>query len=164
MSQSAQTPFSTFTPSTEFPGWHEWSLVDERRFNNAVLGRLLVRGDTDSSATVRMFPQMRHTNMLEAVHGGATLGFIDVALFGAARQFGLKEFAAAVTLDLSVQFIGAGKADEPLDARTELLKETGRFLFMQGRIEQGDHLVASFQGTVRKASPRVSQLMAEKLK
>lgn len=139
----------------------EWTLGDGSRFNNAVLGRLLVRGDSDTTATVRMFPEHRHSNMLEAIHGGTTLAFMDVAMFGAARNFGLEAFAAAVTLDLSAQFIGPGKMGEALDAKVELLKETGRFMFLQGKLVQGDHLVASFQGTARKASARVSQQMVE---
>eukprot|EP01041_Mallomonas_annulata_P030435 gene30435-52568_t len=59
-------------------------------------------------------------------------------MFGASRMFGLIEAGAAVTLDLSVQFIGAGIIGEPLDAEVELLKETGRLLFMRGIVTQGD--------------------------
>jgi acyl-coenzyme A thioesterase PaaI-like protein len=69
-------------------------------------------------------------------------------------MFGLIEAGTAVTLDLSVQFIGAGLVDEPLDAEVELLKETGRLLFMRGLVLQGETRVAAFSGTIRKPTKR----------
>jgi acyl-coenzyme A thioesterase PaaI-like protein len=139
----------------DHPGWRDWRLSDDRRFNAQAIGKLLIRQDGPGHARVRMFPEIRHSNLVDALHGGATLGFIDVALFGAARVFGLVDAGVAVTLDLSAQFIGAGRIDEPLDAKVELLRETRRLLFMRGLVVQGaddSHLVASFAGTIRKAS------------
>ena len=115
---------------------------------------MLVRQEGTGKARLRMFPEHRHSNLRNAVHGGVTLGFIDVAMFGASRMFGLIEAGAAVTLDLSVQFIGAGVVGEPLDAEVELLKETGRLLFMRGLVTQGDESVAAFSGTIRKPTVR----------
>ena len=71
-------------------------------------------------------------------------------MFGASRMFGLIEAGTAVTLDLSVQFIGAGVIGEALDAEVELLKETGRLLFMRGLVVQGENRIAAFSGTIRK--------------
>jgi acyl-coenzyme A thioesterase PaaI-like protein len=59
-----------------------------------------------------------------------------------------------VTLDLSVQFIGAGALDAPIEAEVELLRETGRLIFLRGLIVQAEQRVASFSGTVRKFAPR----------
>jgi acyl-coenzyme A thioesterase PaaI-like protein len=101
-----------------------------------------------------MFPEHRHSNLRDAIHGGVTLGFIDVAMFGASRIFGLIEAGAAVTLDLSVQFIGAGVIGEPLDAEVDLLKETGRLLFLRGLVMQDDNRIAAFSGTIRKPTRR----------
>ena len=125
---------------------------DKSRYNDQILGKLLVRKDSEARATVRMFPEHRHGNLGDSVHGGATLGFIDVALFGAARQFGLDGAGLAVTLDLSVQFIGAGRIDRPLDAQVELLRETRRLMFLRGLVVQGSETIASFSGTIRKMS------------
>jgi hypothetical protein len=55
---------------------------------------------------------------------------------------------------LSVQFMGAGAVDEPMDAEVELLKETGRLLFLRGLVLQGERRVAAFSGTIRKPSKR----------
>jgi len=60
-----------------------------------------------------------------------------------------------VTLDLSTQFVGAGRVGEPLDAVVELVRETGRLIFLRGLVVQGEgdsHIVLSFAGTIRKAS------------
>ena len=85
---------------------------------------------------------------------GALLAFIDVVLFAAARGFGLITAGTAVTLDLNTQFIGSGRLGEPLEAQVELLKETGRLLFLRGLVVQGEDeaKVAAFSGTIRKPS------------
>ena len=132
------------------PGWHSWQLRDDTRYNG-FLGPLLVRREGDI-ARVRMTPLHKHSNLADAVHGGTTLGFIDVALFGASRVFGLIEAGTAVTLDLSVQFIGAGKTGVIMEAEVELLRETRRLLFLRGLVTQGDDKVAAFSGTIRKAT------------
>lgn len=138
-----------YGPDPEHPGWMTWELRDDTRYN-ASLGKLLVRRDGDA-AVVRMWPERRHSNLGDAVHGAVTLGFIDVALFAASRELGVLGVGPSVTLDLSTQFIGPGRLGLPLDARVELLRETRRLLFLRGLVEQETGLVASFAGTIRKA-------------
>lgn len=140
-----------YEPDPENPGWMTWELLDSSRFN-LLMGKLIVRSDGDGRARVRMFPQRQHSNLLDNVHGGVTLAFIDISMFAASRVFGLIEASGAVTLDLSTQFIGAGRVGEPMDAEVELLRETGRLLFLRGLIVQGNHRVAGFSGTIRKPS------------
>ncbi|MCW3835323.1 PaaI family thioesterase [Sphingomonas canadensis] len=133
------------------PGWKRWSLPDPTLFN-AFLGPILVKVE-DGIARVRMQPAPRHANLRGHVHGGALSGFIDVALFAASRGFGVLQFGTAATLDLSIQFIAGASIERPVEARVELLRETGRLLFLRGLIVQDDATVASFSGTVRKPSP-----------
>jgi acyl-coenzyme A thioesterase PaaI-like protein len=144
-------PVFIYAPDPDNPGWHSWELSDQTRFNG-VLGKVIVRADPDGRQRVRCFPQHVHANMAEAIHGGALLAFIDVAMFAAARMHGMEQSGDAVTLDLSTQFIGAGQVGKPLDLVIDILRETGRFVFVRGLVEQGDHLVASFAGTIRKPS------------
>lgn len=127
-------------------------LRDTSRYN-AFLGRMLVKSEAGKAYT-RMFPEIRHSNLSDAIHGGTMTGFVDISLFAAARMFGLLDPGPAVTLDLSFQFIGAGRIGEPLDAEIELLRETGRLLFMRGLAKQGDDIIASFAGTIRKPTKR----------
>lgn len=131
-------------------------LRDETRFN-ALLGKMIVRREGER-ARVRMFPTRAHSNLQDDVHGGVTLAFIDIALFAGARLFGVIEVGTAVTVDLSAQFLGGGRIDEPLDAEVELLRETRRLLFLRGLVLQGETKVAAFAGTIRKPtapSPRL---------
>ncbi|MDP1027380.1 PaaI family thioesterase [Sphingomonas sp. KR1UV-12] len=132
------------------PGWLEWRPSDPTRFNT-LMGAITWRIE-DGTARVRMTPEHRHSNVRDAVHGGVTLAFIDIALFAAARGFGLVTAGTAVTLGLDTQFIGEGRIGEPLEAQVELLRETGRLLFLRGLVVQGEdtHRVAAFSATIRK--------------
>ena len=143
-------PLFSYDDDPDAPGWKRWQFRDPSRFN-AFLEPLHVRVDDDGVARVRMLPRRQHSNMREAVHGGALLGFMDVALFAASRGLGVLSAGGAVTLDLSAQFIGAGQVDAPLEAHVELLRETGRLLFLRGLIvQEGQPIIASFTGTLRK--------------
>jgi uncharacterized protein (TIGR00369 family) len=145
-------------PAVDHPGWHTWNLADPNRFNSQTMGNMLVRPETLPSGAaamrLRMFPEARHSNIAGAVHGGITLALIDVSLFTGIRLILGADAAGSVTLDLSTQFIGAGRIGEPLDSVSEILRETRRLVFVRGTVEQGDHLVAAFHGTVRKPSGR----------
>ena len=102
-----------------------------------------------------MLPTRKHSNLGDNVHGAVTLALVDIALFAASHQFGSLEAGHSVTLDLSTQFVGGGRLDEPLDAVVEQVRETGRLIFLRGLVVQGpgdEHIVLSFAGTIRKAS------------
>lgn len=130
-----------------------WGFVDSSRFTGA-LGHMIVRTEEDGHVRLRAFPERRHSNLADRVHGGALLGFIDVALFAAARSHGLIDPGAAVTIDLSTQFIGAGRIDRPIDFVSEILRETRRLIFVRGLVEQDGAVVASYAGTIRKPSAK----------
>ena len=154
------SPSATFLyeEHPDHPGWMRWGFTDPSRYNS-FLGPMMVRVE-GGIARVRMTAERRHSNLRDSVHGGALLGFIDVALFAASRSFGLITAGSAVTLDLSTQFIGGGRIGEPLEAQVELLRETGRLLFLRGLVVQDEEKVASFSATIRK-SARVAAPPAE---
>ena len=143
-------PVFEYHEHPDHPGWYTWRLVDETRFNGVVMGEMLTRREGDA-CRLRMFPERKHTNLQEMIHGATTLSLIDISLFAAMRTLSEAEPGPAVTLELSTQFIGAGKPDEPLDAVVRILRETGKLMFLRGEVVQGDHLVAGFSGLVRKA-------------
>ena len=138
-------------PDPDNPGWLTWDSLDPARFNGAAMGKLIARGEGDAACRVRMVPGHAHANLPGGVHGGVILALIDIALFATfyIRRGG--DAVGAVTLELHNQFIGAGELEEPLDAVTEILKETGRLVFMRGTVEQQGRLIASYTGTMRKA-------------
>ncbi|NVD43913.1 PaaI family thioesterase [Qipengyuania atrilutea] len=133
------------------PGWYSWDVGDETLYNRAVLGELRVRKE-GARCRLRMFPQRKHANVQKMVHGGATLGLIDIALFAGMHVAGDSDGSGAVTLELSTQFVGAGDPDKPLDAVTEVVRETGRLVFVRGEVVQEEHVVAAFSGILRKSS------------
>jgi uncharacterized protein (TIGR00369 family) len=137
-------------PDPDHPGWWAWNSADDGRFNS-VLGKLLARADGPGRATCRMFPEKRHSNLGDMVHGGAILTFIDMALFVGGRLAGV-EVKGAVTLDCNVRFLTRGLIGVPMDAEVELLRETKRLAVFQGKIVQEDAIVAAFSGTLRKST------------
>jgi acyl-coenzyme A thioesterase PaaI-like protein len=135
-------------------GWFTWNMVDRTRFNTAVLGEMRVRCE-GQLCRLRMFPERRHTNLTDNVHGGVTLALIDVSLFAAMHINGSGEAGPSVTVELSTQFVGGGDPAHPLDALTEIVRETGKMLFLRGQCVQaaGDgrvDIIASYSGIIRK--------------
>ena len=155
----APLPPAHFDAQAQDGGWLSWNLNDKTRFN-AFIEPLAVRAeaplpDGRPRARIRMHPTRKHSNLGDNVHGAVTLALIDVSLFAAAHQFGSLNAGFSVTLDLGTQFIGGGRLGEPLDAVVEQVRETGRLIFLRGMVVQGqndEHIVASFSGTIRKAS------------
>lgn len=135
----------------DMPGWRTWDLVDQTRFNGVVMGRMWVRRE-DDKCRLRMIPERKHTNVQDIIHGAVTLSLIDISLFAGMRTLTGEDSGMAVTLELSTQFVGGGKPDMPLDAVVEVIRETGRMIFIRGMVVQEDHSVASFSGIVRKAT------------
>lgn len=134
-------------------GWYSWNLKDRERYNTAVLGEMQVRREGEQ-CRLRMFPKLHHTNLGDNIHGATTLGLIDIALFATMHVVGSGNAGPSVTVELSTQFVGAGDPDKPLDAVTEIVRETGRMLFLRGQAVQADEVVASYSGIVRKMKPR----------
>jgi uncharacterized protein (TIGR00369 family) len=131
----------------ELAGWTHWVRDTDGRFGT-VLGDLYMRENADESVRIRIETERRHTNVLGYLHGGFIMSFIDVAMFGIIhRQL---QTVAAVTLSCATDFLSAGVAGKPLEATGELLKETGKMLFVRGLVQQEGMNVASFTGTLRK--------------
>jgi len=137
-------------PDPDHPGWWSWDVADDNRFN-ATIGKLLVRADGPGRATCRMFPEERHSNLGDMIHGGAILTFVDMAFFAAGRLAGA-DVMWAVTLDCNVRFLSPGRIGVPLDAEVELLRETRRLVFFAGKVVQEGELVAAFTGALRKST------------
>jgi len=134
----------------EHPGWHEWRVPGA--FNREVVGLLLVRDDGDGTARTRIFPAPPMDNVHGMIHGGIIAAFADASLFAGPGVLTGQDLAAAVTVELSVQYAGAASMAEPLDALVAILRETRRMIFVQGRIVQGAEVIAGFSGIVRKVS------------
>lgn len=140
-------------PDPDNPGWNHWNLKDDTLFNGAVMGKLITRRE-DDSCRLRMFPERKHQNLQGIVHGAITLALIDISLFTTMHILGTGNAGPSVTLELSTQFVGAGDMERPMDSVTEIVRETGKLVFVRGQVVQEDDLVASFSGIIRKFVPR----------
>ncbi|GGO95870.1 PaaI family thioesterase [Stakelama pacifica] len=152
VADSSTAPHFVYEDDPDLPGWKRWELGEAGRYND-FLGPLSVRMEGDV-ARVRMVPQHCHSNVSNNLHGGVLLGFVDVAMFAASRGFEVLTAGAGVTLDVSVQFLAAGSVASPVEAHVELLRETGRMLFLRGLVVQDSTTIGNFSGTLRKLSPR----------
>ena len=82
------------------------------------------------------------------------LALIDISRFTTMHNLGTGNAGPSVTLELSTQFVGGGDPARPMDAVTEIVRETGKLVFVRGMVEQEGDIVASFSGIVRKMQPR----------
>ncbi|NML89316.1 PaaI family thioesterase [Sphingobium sp. TB-6] len=133
-------------------GWLSWTDTVPGTFLDSAIGTSYSRSDAAGKATVMLESRPSHANRLGALHGGFLAGFADHAYFAALAAMGRPEQAAAVTVDLSMQYCGSGKIGPHLCAEIELLRETGRLMFLRLTISQDDELIAASTATVRKAS------------
>jgi len=129
--------------------WVRWAVENRSRFNGQ-FGDLLTRRDGDR-AILRLQPHMALGNVAGTVHGGAVMTFIDIAMFLGGMVLGHWSTArGGLTVDCNVQFVGGADLGRPLDAIVEVTRETGRFLFVRGTVEQGGDMISSFMGILRK--------------
>ena len=135
----------------DHPGWWEWRLPDQTRFNAAVLGLSLVRPEGDK-ARFRIFPEHHLTNINNNIHGGVVMALIDIAMFAGASVLLQKDLGLGLTVEVHNHFVGPGDSGRPLDALVEVVKEAGRLVFLRGTVVQEDHIVSSFSGIIRKPS------------
>jgi uncharacterized protein (TIGR00369 family) len=152
MTERRLHPLIRHAPDPDHPGWWTWDLSDGDRYNST-LGNLLVRPEGEGRARCRMVPDARQSNLGDMVHGGAILTFIDMAMFAGGYAAGA-DLGPSVTLDLSAQFLSAGRLGVPLDCTVELLRESKRMAVMRGLVEQAGETVAAWSGTLRKLSSR----------
>jgi acyl-coenzyme A thioesterase PaaI-like protein len=60
------------------------------------------------------------------------------------------------TVDLTLQFIGAGRVGPPVRADVEILRETGRLFFARMTFSQDEELIAAATITFRKPTLKKS--------
>ncbi len=134
-----------------------WALREDNRYNST-LGPMWVMQRDDGTVVVRTEPGHLQGNLANNVHGGAILTQVDIALFVCARLNGSLRHGPGVTLELGSHFVGAGKVGVPMDAEVEIIRETGRLLFLRGLVKQQGETVCAFTGTIRKTPAPKSQL------
>jgi len=135
-----------------YTGWRSWARRPEGTSFGTALGPIYWRADETGQVRVRIETGPQHVNGQGALHGGFLMSFADMALYALAFR-SLRE-VTAVTLTCNAEFLDAGWPGEPLEITGEILKETGRLIFLRGVIRQADRALLSFSGTLRKVPPR----------
>lgn len=139
-------------PLTEgkWAGWAAWSDPHPDTFLQAI-GRGYLKAVSPGKAHVALETRSSHRNRLDTLHGGMIAAFADHAFFGGLWAMGFEHQINGVTIDLSLQYLGAGKVGPDLLAEVELLRETGRLFFLRMLITQEGEPVAAATATLRKA-------------
>jgi len=131
--------------------WVSWSVENRSRFNGQ-FGDLRTRRE-GNRAIIRLQPYIGLGNVSGNMHGGAVMTFIDIAMILGCNILGCwPAVAGGLTVDCNVQFTGGADLERPVDAIVEITRETGRFLFVRGTIVQGEDMISSFMGILRKPS------------
>lgn len=133
----------------DYAGWTRWRRDADGRFAS-MLGDYYFRLNDAGVVECRMETERKHSNGLGYLHGGFIMSFIDMAMF--AFIFRQLENSAAVTLSCATDFLSAGIVGKPIEASGEILKETGKMLFVRGLVTQEGEKIASFTSTMRKVS------------
>lgn len=138
-----------FVADPDNPGWQVRRAPALDRFAD-IFGDIRVRVEPDGKARVRVDALPLHRNIVEKVHGGFVLALIDQVLFVGPCALGIQGAIGGLTIDTSAQFFGPLAIGRPIDAVVEVLRETGKMVFMRGLIEQDGTAAVSFAGTIRK--------------
>jgi uncharacterized protein (TIGR00369 family) len=128
-------------------GWLTWPPHEKDTYGTR-MGPLYWRYISPTHALCQIDTNGQHVNGAGALHGGFLMSFADVALYAASARL-LVDFTA-VTLTCSCEFLSAGVPGMPLEAQLEVLKETGKTIFLRGLIQQEGQSVLNFSGTLRK--------------
>ncbi|MDX3900295.1 MAG: PaaI family thioesterase [Sphingobium sp.] len=135
----------------QWAGWAAWSDPHPDTFLQAI-GRGYLRSDAPARAQVALETRPSHRNRLDSLHGGFIAAFADHAYFGALWAMGHRAQVNGVTIDLSMQFLGSGRVGPVLLADVDLLRETGRLMFLRMLISQEGEPVAASTATIRKVT------------
>lgn len=89
---------------------------------------------------------LQHGNSMGICHGGVLMTLADVAAAnGVSTARGVR--AASPTINLSLDFISAGRIGQWIQADVQLVTVKRRFGFCSGVIVAGDTVIARFNGT-----------------
>ena len=116
-----------------------WTMIKPIGFGE-LAGPLWRRGDAHFGFVV----EKKHLNFADIVHGGMLTTFADQAMgMTAQRATGGKPHA---TIELNIQFVGAVRFGEFVEAHCEVVRLTRALIFMQSKLAAGTRIVATATG------------------
>lgn len=135
-------------PEGEFAGWYHWN-HDPYETRS---GPFYMKRQDDGTYVSAFRADAQHMNGAGSMHGGCLMTFADFALFAIATDE--LDGAAAVTMNLSSDFLGAAKPGALMEARGEVTRGGGKTIFVRGLITADGEPALSFTGIIRKFTKR----------
>ena len=135
------------TPEIFEPATAGWDIVDRMGFGHHV-GPLWRKGDGCFGFAVAE----KHINFNNVLHGGMLATLVDQAMgITALRATGSKKHA---TIELSVQFVGAIRLGEFVEANCEVVRLTRSIIFMRSKVTVGTRTVGTASGVWKIADEK----------
>lgn len=125
----------------------DWVPLEETGFIGLVGPLYHLPFDGGDVSWFRFFPEDKHRNRNEVVHGGMLMTFADRALGFSARRGDMSRRQATVQLD--VHFIRPVNIGDTVDFEGRVIRETRMFVFADGTMTVGDEIVATARGIWR---------------
>ena len=136
----------------EWAGWSTWkSDAFEQR-----AGPFYEKRDENGDWVTAFRLEDRHMNGGGFLHGGCLMTFADAALFTIAREEMHDSFG--VTMNLSGDFLAAGRVGQLVEARGEVVRGGGKTVFVRGIATADGTPILSFTGIIRKTGTRSDRL------
>ena len=88
--------------------------------------------------------EKKHGNLVGIVHGGMLVTFADRALSIVARD--AVDGADCVTIEMSLQFVGAAKIGDIVETTPEIVRKTSSLIFVRSVLTSGDKPLAAISG------------------
>jgi uncharacterized protein (TIGR00369 family) len=132
--KTATTETGAFNPANA-----GWKVIKQSGFGE-LAGPIWRNGD----ARFGFLVEAKHLNFADIVHGGMLVTLADQAMgMTALRATGNKPHA---TIELNIQFVGAVRLNEFVEAHCEIVRVTRAIIFMQCKLVVGTRLVANAAG------------------
>lgn len=139
-----------FSRAADEEGWFRREINPVGRFDD-IFEDIAVRAETGGTARLRFVPQARHLNFNGVIHGSFLLCLIDHALFAGPVLLGVDRVVGGSTVETTTQFCAPIQNDIPLDLVVEVMRETGRMVFLRGTIAQNGAVAVAFTGLISRA-------------
>ncbi|MEX0838748.1 MAG: PaaI family thioesterase [Parvibaculum sp.] len=118
-------------------------------------GPFFFREHADGRVTCAFEAKAQHCNGGGFLHGGLLLTFADFSLFAIGRSV-LQ--GPSVTLSLNGEFTAAAGAGEFIEARGDIVRNTGSMVFLRGQVFTGhdadERVLLNFSGIVKRVKKR----------
>lgn len=136
------------TPSARLAGYQGWEGTDP--FEDHA-GPYFYRRTETGEIRCAFEATPTHCNGGGFLHGGALMTFADYTLFAFATD--ILE-GPCVTVSFSAEFTAAGRAGEVIEARGEVVQNTGSMVFLRGQVFTGEgeaeRILLNYSGIVKR--------------